>query len=168
MWCSDRRKLLAALVCLPLAACGFEPLYAPAGPGAAVAGRIEVDVIESTAGFALRERLVDRLGLPESPTHRLAVSLNLRQVGVAITQDDVTSRYDVIGNATWRLFPHGQSLPVLTGETSATTGYSAPSSSTTSTFAVLSAKRDAEERLALTLADRIAQRLAVDAPDWAQ
>lgn len=168
MWCSDRRRLLGALAALPLAACGFEPLYDPAGPGAAVAGRVEVDVIESTAGFALRERLVDRLGLPDAPTHRLAVSLDLRQVGVAITEDDVTSRYDVIGEAAWRLFPLGESAPALAGATSATTGYSAPDSSAASGFAVLSARRDAEDRLALTLADRIAQRLAVDAPLWAQ
>jgi LPS-assembly lipoprotein len=167
MWWSDARGLALAGA-LALAGCGFEPLYDPAGPAAAVAGRVEVPVIDTDAGFALRERLVDRLGPAEGATHRLEVDLSLDQVGVALTEDDVTTRFDVIGVATFRLTESETGLAVLTGETRAVTGYSAPSSATTSTFAVLSAQRDAEERLALLLADRIAQRIALDAGDWAR
>ncbi len=168
MWWSEAPRIVVAVAALGLSACGFEPLYAPGGPAAAIDGRVEVAVIESAAGFALRERLVDRLGQPAAPTHRLYVELALEQTGVAITGSDVTTRFDVVGAATYRLAPIGSDAAVLTGETEAVTAYSAPSSATTSTFAVLSAQRDAEERLALLLADRIAQRIAVDAPAWAQ
>ena len=167
MWWSDRTLRGAALTAaLALAACGFEPLYDPAGPSAAVAGRVEVAVIPGTTGYLMRERLIERLGEGGSPTHRLAVDLRLTQVGVALTEDDVTSRFDVIGVADWKLVPLGGGVPAVAEEERAVSGYSAPTSATTSAFAILSARRDAEERLALVLADRIAQRIALDADDW--
>lgn len=165
----SRRGLRAAALAaaVALAACGFEPLYDPAGPAAAVAGRVEVEVIPGTPGFLMRERLVERLGPAAAPTHRLAIELGFDQVGVAITEDDVTSRFDVVGVADWHLIPFGADTPAIAEEARAVTGYSAPSSATTSSLAILSARRDAEERLALLLADRIARRIAVAAPDWA-
>lgn len=159
-----RAGALAGL--LALAACGFEPLYDPAGPAAAVAGRVDVAVIPGTTGYLMRERLVERLGAGGTPTHRLAIDLKLSQVGVALTEDDVTSRFDVVGVAEWKLVPIAGTVPVMAEEARAVSGYSAPTSATTSAFAILSARRDAEERLALVLADRIAQRIAVEAGAW--
>lgn len=163
MW-SERRRLLAlAGAGLGLAACGFEPLYDPAGPAAALAGRIEVDVIPGSAGYAMRERLIERLGPAEAPTHRLAVDLRLTQVGVAITERDVTTRFDVAAVAEWRLYDRAVSGAVMAETERAVTGYSAPSSATASEFAILSARQDAENRLTTLLADRIAQRVALAA-----
>lgn len=167
MWWSDRTICAGALAgALALAGCGFEPLHDPAGPAAAVAGRVDVAVIPGTTGYLMRERLIERLGAAGTPTHRLAVDLSLTQVGVALTEDDVTSRFDVVGVAAWRLVPLDGTLPALAEEARAVSGYSAPTSATTSAFAILSARRDAEERLALVLADRIAQRIAVEAAVW--
>lgn len=178
MWSSDRSgaaarrrartgpgALLAALALV--AACGFEPLYDPAGPAAGAAGKVDVGVIDGQPGFAMRDRLVARLGLASAATHRLDVNLAFEKSGVAITQKDVTSRFDVTGTAEWKLTPLAGDRPVLSGTETAVTGYSAPTSETSSAFAILSAQRDAEERLAETLADRIAQRVAVAADDWA-
>jgi LPS-assembly lipoprotein len=166
MWCSERRSLLAALAALTLAgACGFEPLYAPGGDAAATRGTIEVDVIEGAAGFALRERLVMRLGAAEAPTHRLAVDLGIESTGVAITEQDVTTRFSVTGRARYRLVPMGAVEPVLTGEALAITGFSAPASETASAFASLSAERDAELRVARVLAEDIARDIALRAGD---
>lgn len=158
---------MLALAAAPVAACGFEPLYDPGGPAAAAEGRVLVGTIDGEAGFALRRRLVDRLGAAAAPTHRLEATLDLHQVGVAITEEDVTSRFDVIGVAAWALYPIDGAAPVASGEAEAVAGYSAPGADVTSAFAVLSARRDAEERLALILADRIAQRIAVEAAVWA-
>lgn len=164
---SDRALRASALAgALALAGCGFEPLYDPAGPAASVAGRVEVAVIPGTTGYLMRERLVERLGEGGAPTHRLAVDLKLSQVGVALTEDDVTSRFDVVGVADWKLTPIAGTVPAMAEEARAVSGYSAPTSATTSAFAILSARRDAEERLALVLADRIAQRIAVEAAAW--
>jgi LPS-assembly lipoprotein len=168
MWWSEAPRLLgAAALAASLAACGFEPLYAPSGPAAAAQGRVEVAVIDGPIGFAMRERLIDRLGPAEAATHRLKIDLELDQQGVALTRKDETTRFDVTATAAWRLYPRAGGAPALSGETSAVTGYSAPADDTASAFAVLSARRDAEERLALTLADRIAQDLALDAAVWA-
>ena len=57
--------------------------------------------------------------------------------------------------------------PVAAGEVRAITGYSAPESETASAFASRAAEQDAEHRLALELADRIVQRLALSAGTWA-
>jgi LPS-assembly lipoprotein len=170
MWCCDERRRRAAglglALALALAGCGFEPLYDPGGPAEAARGRIEIGVIEGGAGFAMRQRLVDRLGAAEAPTHRLEVDLSFARAGVAITERDVTSRFDAVGVADWRLVARGAGEPALAARERAVTGFSAPSTDTTSAFAVLSAERDAEERLALTLADRLALRVAVEAAAW--
>jgi LPS-assembly lipoprotein len=164
MWCSEPRAGALALVLL-LAACGFQPLYGEGAPAAAMAGRVAVGPLDGAAGFAMRERLTERLGPATAPTHRLEVALELEQTGVALTQQDVTTRFNVIGTAAYRLVPLSGG-EALAGEVRAITGYSAPESETSSAFASLSAGVDAERRLALMLADAIVQRLAIAAGDW--
>ena len=167
MWSSDRRPLLA-LLALPafLAACGFTPLYGEGAPATRMAGRVEVALIEGAPGFAMRERLTGRLGPPTAPTHRLEVALELERTGVALTQENITTRYNVIGVATYRLVPLAGGPPVTSGSLRLVTGYSAPTTAAASAFAIRAAERDAEQRLAVGLADQIIQRLALTAPDW--
>lgn len=171
MWFSERRALLKRLGLLPFAglaaSCGFEPLYAPGSAAASMRGRVAVGPIDAAAGFALRERLVARLGPAVQPTHLLEVALDLEQQGVALTRENVTTRFEVIGVAEFRLLPLGGAEPVAAGAARAVTGYSAPASRTASAYATLVARRDAELRLARTLADDIIEQLALSAPDWA-
>ncbi len=163
-----RRRLVTGGLLLGAAlsaGCGFRPLYGEGSPAAALRGEVEVAVIEGQAGFALRERLVERLGAAETPRFRLEVVLDFDEEGVAITQENVTTRFDVLGTAAWRLVPlDGADAPV-TGTQTALTGYSAPASRTASAFAALAAARDAQMRLARTLADQIARRLALGAEE---
>ena len=155
--------------CLPAlalaAACGFQPIHAgpdeAPGPGD---GRVLVETISGAAGFALRERLVERLGVPERPTHRLAVDLEIRQEGAALTRDDITTRYLVLGTAAFRLQPIGVEGEAIADAVAAQTAYSAPADDTASAFATRAAALAAEERVARVLADRIALRLSV--LDW--
>lgn len=168
MWWS-RRRLAAALAALPLtlAACGFSPLYDEGTPAAGMGGRVEVGVIEGEPGLAMRERLVTRLGPPDAPTHRLAVTLDYDTVGVALTRESVTTRFDVVGRASFALLPVDGGPAVLEGQVRAVTGVSAPDLPAATAFAVESAERDAERRLAVLLADRILMRMALSAADWA-
>ena len=53
------RVLLASLTLLLVAACGFQPMYAPPGGGPAI-GPIQVSMIEGKAGHVLRTEL-DRI-----------------------------------------------------------------------------------------------------------
>ena len=132
-----------------------------------MAGQVVVPVLEGAPGFALRERLTGRLGPAVDPTHRLEVALELTDTGVALTQENFTTRFNVVGTAGYRLVPLAGGPAVLSGEVRAITGYSAPASQTASAFASLAAERDAEQRLARQLADLILQRLALAAGDWA-
>ena len=157
---------MAALAATTLAACGFSPLYAPGGDAAAMAGHVDVALIPGTPGFAMREQLTSLLGPATAPTHRLDVTLRLEKTGVALTQQDVTTRYNVTGTAEYRLVPLNAGVPVQTGSVRSITGFSAPESVAASAFASLAAQRDAERRLAVDLADRIVQRLALTAGDW--
>lgn len=169
MWCSDRRGVFSgAALALAVAAagCGFTPLYAPGAPATEALGRVAVAQVDGEAGFALRERLVQRLGAADAPTHRLEVALDLERRGVAITQRNVITRFNVIGAAAYRLAPLAAEGSALAGNVRAITGYSAPDSETASAFASLAARRDAELRLARLLADQIAVRLALSAAEW--
>ena len=159
-----RRALLLAL--LALAGCGFRPLYGEGEPAAAMTGRIVVAQLEGAPGFTMRERLTQRLGAPTAATHRLETTLALNRTGVALTQENVTTRFDVIGTASYTLVPLAGGPPVASGVVRSLTGYSAPASPGASAFAVQAALEDAEHRLAVILADGIVQRLALSAEGW--
>jgi LPS-assembly lipoprotein len=171
MWWSERssrRTLLGAL--LPaaalVAACGFTPLYGEGAPASRMAGRVEVPVIDGETGFALRERLTASLGDPSPAAYRLEITLDLKRSGVALTKQDVTTRFDIVGTAEYRLVPTAGGTPAAAGVVRAVTGFSSPESETSFAFASLSAERDAERRLAVALADQILQRLALSAESW--
>jgi LPS-assembly lipoprotein len=162
-----RRGLAVALVALVgLAGCGFRPLYGEGEPAAAMGGRIEVALLDGAPGFAMRERLTQRLGAASAATHRLETTLVLERTGVALTQENVTTRYDVSGVATYRLVPLAGGPPVTAGTVRTVTGYSVPAEAASSAFASRAAERDAEERLAVTLADQIVERLALTSAGW--
>ena len=161
-----KAQAFLGLALLVLAACGFRPLYGEGTPAAAMTGRVEVAMLDGAAGFAMRERLTQRLGPPAGATHRLETTLDLDSTGVALTQENVTTRYDVTGVATYRLVPVTGGPPVTAGTVRGGTGYSAPVSGASSAFAIRAAERDAEERLAVTLADQIVERLALTSGAW--
>lgn len=174
MWSSDRvtrRGALALLALVPVAlvpaGCGFQPLYGEGAPASRMAGRIDVGLIEGKAGFDLRERLVNRLGEPVAPAYVLTVDLTLVSTGTALTQENVTTRFDVSGVAEYTLTPISGGPAVASGAVRSVTGFNAPDSVASTAFAARAAEIDAEHRLAVTLADEIVQRLALSAEGWA-
>lgn len=167
MWCSDPRAFVLAAALL-LGGCGFQPLYAPGSPAANMIGTIAVAPIAGDEpAFAMRERLTERLGEAEVADYRLEVAFRLNRRGVALTQQDYTTRYNLTGTADYRLIPAAGGPPVRAGQVESFTGYSAPESETASAFASRSAEQDAERRLAATLADQIVLELAITAGDRA-
>jgi LPS-assembly lipoprotein len=168
MWSSERRVfLLRAPLFAALAGCGFEPMYGSGTPARAGLGEIYVELIPSGAGYELRNALIDALGPAASPTHVLYVDLDLETEGVALTTQNITTRFDVRGTAAFRLVPIDGDAPILSDTVEAIAGYSAPESETSSAFASRVAEKDAIRRVSRQLAQRISTQLAIRAPEWA-
>jgi LPS-assembly lipoprotein len=147
--------MLLGAGCLALGACGFTPVYAPGGAGAALRGQVLVDPPSDREGFLLVRELENRLGRPTAPTYRLAIELFVEEEALAITAAGDITRYNLVGTATYTLSPLGDDSTVTTGTVNNFTGYSA----TGSTVETLAAERDARERLMTILADQITTRL---------
>ncbi len=163
MWSSDRRRLLLALAALPLAACGFAPAHAPGGAAAGLRGRVRPDTPQDRLGFAFAARIEDRLGRADGADLVLGYRIAVEETGVALSPGNVTRRYRLNGRLDWTLAPRGGGDPVAAGRLASFTAYSA----TGTTVATLTARRDAEERLATILADMLVAELVARAPEIA-
>lgn len=157
----DRLRLrfgrLLLLAPLALAACGFAPVEAPGGSGAALRGQVTVEAPDTAEGFSLRARLEDRLGGPgEGLT--LAVRPEVQETPAAVSPEGAITRYALTGTAAWALARGGRE--VATGRASAFAGYSA----TGTTVATRAAALDARERLMVLLADEVVARLLLLPP----
>ena len=165
MWWSDRRRFLTGALSLSaLSACGFTPLYKEGTAASTLRGLIEVPKLPSAFGFAVRERLLARLGAPAAARFRLSLEIRIVKEERAIRADRTITRFNLNGTARYRLLPLAGGDPVDSGSVEAFTAYSAIASP----FATRTAEEDAQRRLASTLADQIVQRLALSAETWAQ
>ncbi len=167
----DRRRFLTlGTACIGagvLAGCGFEPLYGEGTAAELGQGRIAVGPLEGFAGYDCRQRLVRLLGEAENPTHLLEVNLAIDVESVALTQDNIQTRYRVVGDAGYTLRPLSGSGEILRGRTGALSGYSSPDNSAGTAFATEVARQDAIRRVAVLLAERIALALSLRAGEWA-
>jgi len=164
------RALAALLLALPLAACGFRPLYAetaiPGGASAAFAS-IAVDAITSAndaeeIGLDLERALHDVLSQPgnaPAPVYRLRVRLTDERRPLAIQDDSSIARYTYRLSARWTLLPANaeeETKPLAEGAAQAIASYNVVDSQ----FATVVARRDAEKRAARDVAEQIRLRLA--------
>lgn len=153
--------LLAAL--LALTACTVRPLYAPAGgetgpqadlPAISIAepvSRVE-QVFRNALVFSLRGGAE-----AEAPRYQLAFRLTIREQEIAVERDSGTpNAYQLSGNVAFLLKDMASGASLFGANVTATSSYTRSSQN----FANLRARRDAEERLAETLAQFAQARLA--------
>ncbi len=165
-----RRTFLLALAALP--ACGFTPAYGPRGAAAGLQGSISIDEPIDAEGYYLVRRLEERLGVATSADYTLSASIALGTDGLGITPAQDITRYRIRGELTWVLRDTATDTIVADGTERTFTGYSAPVFDNTrgsiagNTVSVLSAERDARERLMTILADQLVARLIATAPEW--
>lgn len=157
MLSSDRRKFLSLLVALPLAGCGFSPVYGPNGSGGALRGRIAFRAPDSPEGFRLRARLEDRLGRTERGDYLLTINLDIEEIAVVISSAQDINRFNLPGKADWILSEPGNDTPLAAGSVETFTAYSAFGT----TVATQEAQNDARDRLAIALADLIVTDIIV-------
>jgi len=152
---SDRRNILLGLALLPLAGCGFAPAYGTNGVASGLRGRIHAADPTNRNTFQFVKQLESRLGRPQAPVFDLGYSLQTSEDGLAITTDQQTTRFNVIGKLDFTLTDRRDGTVALRGSVNSFTGYSA----TGTTVSTRTAQQDAYDRLMVILADKIVTRL---------
>ncbi len=147
---------------LALAACGFKPIYGRGSAAEALHGKIALGAVNDRLSFAFHEQLENRLGRAETPVFKLDITLYVQSKGLAITQDNAITRYNLTGIASFTLTQIKTGDVVLQDRLRAFTAYSA----TANAYATFISQRDAKRRLAVALADQIATRIASSAESF--
>lgn len=160
------------LLATGLAACGFEPMYAPGGPGATATSEaaadlaaIEIAPIRNSDGrdFRLGQQLANALGERLYPSgvnparYRLELTLRQTREGFGFRPDESVTRYGLRLAADYRLVEIGSNKVVLSESSQTYNSYDVSQSD----FATVMAERDMEQRLARDLGDRIVSRLGL-------
>lgn len=148
----DRRAFL--LLPLALAACGFSPAYQKGGAAEALLGTVRAADPATKDAFAFVQRIEERLGRPENRAYDLTYEIDTRTVGVGITSDNRTTRYNLEGSVRYRLLG-GAGAEIAQGRAQSFTAFAA----TGSTVAMLAAEEDAQVRLMRILADQVVAQL---------
>jgi LPS-assembly lipoprotein len=161
---SDRRRILALMAAAPmlLAGCGFAPVYGPGGTGGALRGRLAFQAPEDRLDFVLVSRLEERLGRAASPSHRLGYAVETSGRGLAITGTNDITRNNITGTLRFQIIEIATEVQVQAGAVTTFTAYS----TTGSPVATAAARRDAEDRLMLALADQLVSRLLASGDAW--
>lgn len=154
---SDRRVFLIGLTAL--AGCGFTPVYGPGGQAEGLRGRIEVAAPKDEEGYALVDRLEQRLGQPAGADLGLTAQIYISEEAVGFLRDGSISRYNVSGRVDWQLTRLSDDVEVMQGSERSFATYSA----TSTTVATIFARRDARRRLMIIIADRILQDIVLRA-----
>ncbi len=157
---SFNRRLALMLLLAPLAACNFQPVYGPGGSGEVIRNQIRVSDPTTRLDFEVLSRLEDRIGT--GSTYELDFNIETGQRDLAIDESENIDRINVIGSMSYTVRAAGTGQIVDQGEVSTFTAYA----TTASPVATASARRDAENRLAVALADQLVTRLIASAPGW--
>ncbi len=155
----NRRSFL--LGAAALSGCGFTPAYGPGGGARALQNTVLADAPQSREAHVLVRQLEDRLGRPNAARFGLSYAIKITEERMAITTDNITTRFNIVGRVTYALRELNGGAVLTTGSVDSFTGYSA----TGSTVATQAARRDAQERLMTLLADQLVARLMASAPE---
>ena len=112
---------------------------------------------ETVNEFTFVRAFETRMGVPQNPRFTLSYEITTDSTGQAITESNNITRFNITGEAAYAVTPLNAEEPILQGQVSTFTSYSA----TATSIATLSAERDAEARLMTLLADQIITRLLV-------
>ena len=150
------RVLFASLTLLLVAACGFQPMYAPPGGGPAI-GPVQVSMIEGKAGHVLRTEL-DRILAVENngaPPARLDITLQEQVIQLGLRVDESATRAEIRLLAEYVLTPNTGAA--IRGNVTSVVNYDIP----TAAYGEIAAQDDARERAAETMAQRFRAELAL-------
>lgn len=160
----NRRRALLLAVGASVSACGFEPVYKEGTTASNLQGQIEIDLVKGRNGFELREELENRLGRAVAGApYVLTFKLTTSETGLAVTEDEGTTRTNLNGVATFTVRRKDTGGIVYEDSVKNITAFG----TTSETYPSSVARRDANTRLAKVLAAQIAERIAITANGWA-
>ena len=147
-----------------ISACGFKPVYKEGSTASNLQGQIEISLIRGRNGFELREELENKLGrtLSVAP-YVLTLKLTISEMGLAVTEDEGTTRTSLNGIAAFTLTRRETGKVIFRDSVSNLTAYG----TTSATYPSTVARRDANIRLMKALAAQIANRIAITSDGWA-
>ena len=157
------RKIWFLLALLPLAACGFEPVYGTGTAATNMLGKIEIQVVKGRNGFEMRDRLLERLGaVGVDAPYLLSFKTTIVSDDLTISDDNDVTRFTLTGATAFQITDKATQTIVYNNTVTSNTAYSA----TSGTYATSIAERDANVRLNRDLADEIITILSITAKDW--
>lgn len=175
MWLSRRSVGFSLVALFGVSACGYSPAFAPSGAARTLLDQVQFEAPINRNEFDLVGQLEQRLGHSDAPVYRLSYTLGTSQDGTGLTPAQEHIRFNVVGNVKYVLKDIASGVTLTSGAVDNFTGYSvdtvdatASPPATNATISTLSAKRDANRRLMIILADQIVTRLVASAPRWSQ
>nr|WP_321249592.1 LPS assembly lipoprotein LptE [uncultured Ruegeria sp.] len=155
----DRKswRILPLAAALFVAACGFQPVYAPGGSGEALYGKVVVSAPNDVESYLLVQNLEQRLGrsAEQVEEYDLNVQVATTTLAAAITTTNEINRLTINGRANFTLVSKATGQVVASGSETNFVAYSAAGS----TVSTLAGERAAKERLMVMLSDQIVNRL---------
>ena len=154
----NRRFVLLSLPAA-LAGCGFSPAFAPGGAATRLQNSILLDEPKGREGYLFNRHFEDRLGRGHAARYGLSYSISLDEDAIAIAEDNVITRFNLLGGVKYALRDMQSKAVLVSGQVDSFTSYSASGT----TVATQAAQRDAEARLMVILADQVINRLTAEA-----
>ena len=155
------RRLAFVLAVLCLGGCGLRPLYDEGGGGAVASTlrSISIGPIEGRAGWLMRNKLIDRVGVGggKPAAYRLDVTLDDNITAFGLRSDRAATQERRTLRARYQLVDLSNGMVVL----DATAGSDAGIDIVSSEYATVAAEQTALENLTDIVADQIAARLAL-------
>jgi LPS-assembly lipoprotein len=157
-------KIASLLLCLVLAACGFEPLYGQHGatntPVTADLAAIRIEAIPDRIGQKMYNLLYERLtpeGKADKPRYTLRVRIRETVDELLYERDETATRANLTLRADYELRRIDDDELIAKGTSRSTSGYDILSSQ----YATLVSKDDARDRSARVISDDLRTRMAV-------
>jgi LPS-assembly lipoprotein len=163
-WVGFARLAVLAWALL-LSACGFHPLYGNAGLNAGVGStlaNVYVEPIPERVGYELRNELLDLFnatGESSNAAFRLKLSVNESEEAVVLQTNTAITRYNYTLSAHYELIPRDGASAVKSGDVTALSAYNVAAAPFL--YATVTAERDAKNRAANDIAERIRTQIAV-------
>ena len=158
-------KLVLLFVAVTIAGCGFHPLYGRTDLDPRIAptlSAVYVDPIPDRVGYELRNSLLDLFnatGQADGALYRLKLTLNEREEAVVLQSNTAITRYNYTLTAHYDLMPRESTSPVKSGDVTALSAFNVAAAPFL--YATVTEERDAKNRAANDIAERIRTELAV-------